>query len=1764
MTAFSECGAAGLAGPRKHVTYDALSQCITNERLPPKLRCLYARLMCSLFVEGAPMDKVAETRTTFVIDDLANIQQALPSPKLAVDTDAEMHSALKKELLVCLNTNSSFTIPGATEGAAELTLALTELVEELTSLGHYNDEKVLQTQLMPPVMAVLDFSSDHVVLPVDPRQGQTEVVHDRHVLCAQTQHMMLSRLSACRIMHLVCDMRLGVRLQRALTLAKDFMFEEGNVLGKRASSMLFASTSFSGATTLEELEQQGAATARGKTKSISRAKLVLDFAEDLKEVGAHRTLKSIVEYMPLVYGLDKIRFSRNLLDTIQCQMPELARSALTLLIRENTPIMELYLQLFDTQLLRPRRCVDDFHTIQGLLVQLHGYVNPFKITLTSARDPHRLTLPQREHLVTIIKTLISKCSPEDAYLPEFELAGRSYVNKEILRRLKAHEIVIEMLAACMTPFGDANGRFVAASMSLPSFHAETGPQDDSQNGAKAHSMEPSAMRWLINECLPACFQMLEHYCRGLPRNQEAVSKHVKLITSFLRWGIHGVPLALAGIFESNGPLCEAMDLGVIDGVIDYLAYGPLGMVATKASHCSAGASAAVLKRVGSFNSISVFDSFNAKSRATLQLQTSSSTKPVHDVLCLRFLETAFNVNGQMVRHNQRYILHSLAAHGPADIRVPSAEENTRTKYFAGTRDSDSDLRELALQLFRGREGERVRAEARRARAGVEDPLQDVLEYNIALLRLLRFLAVDVGPGDQKLLRSLFDPQRMVQDICGTETLGRAKAQLLDLFCILYMKTASKQAAGSAAVMSALWKLLEYLEAQLAIADERALAISLERSHGGDTLALPAMTKGREEAQKRANTELELLLADHWANVLDALLEEDGLQEVMSPANRKTLESIFKRLIQLIEAVELRPPAEPDYNTPRNVLDEEAKVQETFVTIRALWKKLADMPHSPIDVPLSTLTNHKIDKMEYDLHEREVRKRFKLPKYTYHRPREPTHTLVVSRKLQCLAQAFLNIMDPLIDESDAPAMKEDGQSAEEEEEEGKEEEHEDEDDLDEYGQPETRRELVRLCKMFYDEIAFVDSAKMHNAKDGPSPTEALVDIMASLPYDDRAGWECKTMLLLRVLRGLVVHWQGSVTDSLPPNWILKRVPKLVVDTIATSNKCDRVVMMALELGIVALQISPPAPIQQSFYDVMQGSGPRSSEFLGELLVRMRRAEEEAFRAHGVYDMLRQGGVVGLDKDVGGLDAILETMNSHEESLRGQARCLHLQMVQAVRNEVHATSHAEAIFRFLQLLCEGHNLRLQNFLRTQKNGIRSVDLVSATANYVISCTPHICPLVIREPLRALQALAEYVQNPCRQNQRVLVDTALVAASNSLLNSADTASKAATGVLDSVMTRAGVASAATAEMTLQVVQNNVASCVQSYANGVHHLKAATITTLLALLECVDEPYIPGRMLETLGDEPLRLNMNNLLLEYNPALVRELRKRGEISEGDGLAADTAPEPTEDEACEAQAVAQQFYITYITLAEFDTTNRFRQGMTRDKIWDIDSLRKTVGAIEISRSGILEKAYFIVPSLCQYLTNASKQQILLGVNRANLQTMLTGFSESFDSLYEEMKHQQRLQEHRVLNLFRMTGDLREKIFFYNAILINLLLLLFYNYECNKTFICGDNEDLLYYRIKPGWSELVVVLSCVQCLLAITRQWWYVVERGIPMINRKIINHGKGPSTNLLWSMLVWLPPELADPVYRHIPKQNKKVKIPVESKAPHRECVGRSAGLVRR
>lgn len=57
----------------------------------------------------------------------------------------------------------------------------------------------------------------------------------------------------------------------------------------------------------------------------------------------------------------------------------------------------------------------------------------------------------------------------------------------------------------------------------------------------------------------------------------------------------------------------------------------------------------------------------------------------------------------------------------------------------------------------------------------------------------------------------------------------------------------------------------------------------------------------------------------------------------------------------------------------------------------------------------------------------------------------------------------------------------------------------------------------------------------------------------------------------------------------------------------------------------------------------------------------------------------------------------------------------------------------------------------------------------------------------------------------------------------------------------------------------------------------------------------------------------------------------------------------------------------------------------RKHIKDFARLRANCGFIEISRDGKLERVFFQIPSVCRYLSKASKRNIVRKVNRDNHQ-----------------------------------------------------------------------------------------------------------------------------------------------------------------------------------
>jgi hypothetical protein len=91
----------------------------------------------------------------------------------------------------------------------------------------------------------------------------------------------------------------------------------------------------------------------------------------------------------------------------------------------------------------------------------------------------------------------------------------------------------------------------------------------------------------------------------------------------------------------------------------------------------------------------------------------------------------------------------------------------------------------------------------------------------------------------------------------------------------------------------------------------------------------------------------------------------------------------------------------------------------------------------------------------------------------------------------------------------------------------------------------------------------------------------------------------------------------------------------------------------------------------------------------------------------------------------------------------------------------------ILEFLQLLCENHNKKLQNFLRYQENFRKVYDLVSLTNIYLQSLFNNFEKQFFESLVKCFDLLIEFIQGPCLENQVALINSKLLITISDILN-------------------------------------------------------------------------------------------------------------------------------------------------------------------------------------------------------------------------------------------------------------------------------------------------------------------------------------------------------------------------------------------------------------
>jgi hypothetical protein len=136
---------------------------------------------------------------------------------------------------------------------------------------------------------------------------------------------------------------------------------------------------------------------------------------------------------------------------------------------------------------------------------------------------------------------------------------------------------------------------------------------------------------------------------------------------------------------------------------------------------------------------------------------------------------------------------------------------------------------------------------------------------------------------------------------------------------------------------------------------------------------------------------------------------------------------------------------------------------------------------------------------------------------------------------------------------------------------------------------------------------------------------------------------------------------------------------------------------------------------------------------------------------------------------------------------KSELMHSSTSLALTKVLSESTFTEDLFRFLQLLCEGHNTAFQNYLRTQAGNTTTVNIITCTVDYLLRLQESISDfywhysgqetidLLGRDSLlkafmvakQVFRTLTEYIQGPCVQNQETLARSRLLDAVSGFLH-------------------------------------------------------------------------------------------------------------------------------------------------------------------------------------------------------------------------------------------------------------------------------------------------------------------------------------------------------------------------------------------------------------
>jgi hypothetical protein len=394
----------------------------------------------------------------------------------------------------------------------------------------------------------------------------------------------------------------------------------------------------------------------------------------------------------------------------------------------------------------------------------------------------------------------------------------------------------------------------------------------------------------------------------------------------------------------------------------------------------------------------------------------------------------------------------------------------------------------------------------------------------------------------------------------------------------------------------------------------------------------------------------------------------------------------------------------------------------------------------------------------------------------------------------------------------------------------------------------------------------------------------------------------------------------------------------------------------------------------------------------------------------------------------------------------------------------------VLRFLQLLCEGHNASLQNYLREQRQdgavNAKSYDFVYLISTYLGTYIKILHSDNLQLGYQILDTLTEVVQGPCRENQRSLSQAKIIDNGRDLL----TCLKSKT------------------ELVTRGFEDD------PHAEEIGELKSKTVNFLLSLLEGDADDIILKRIAESLDFKRIIERMTEVFSRFVKFSLRLETGVSLLSINSRIKKDSFEGPVEEGfnlSILLNKLTDEYPPARVHVKE--------SSLSPQQLLAYSFFRMHTGRIEVLMDGVLQRSYFPIQPICKHISENSKQELMMTVDRQSPTNKIIDMVTQANDLIEEMKHNDQLKNKRIAVTPEKVGFVRD-LSMLLVLLINYLLLFHYDHKdgseskirmpefvITTNRICGYGVILLNVMVVVGWY-------IIRAQLVVKKGWRILVDK----------------------------------------------------------------------